>query len=57
MDYVFLILLLDIPIEHDFVAPPLTIENHPGYYALVRYFKIINVNLFEHRTSTRTRTF
>jgi len=29
MDYVFLILLLDISIEHDFVTPPLTVQNHP----------------------------
>jgi len=25
MDYVFLILLLDISIEHDFIVPPLTV--------------------------------
>jgi|GEM_PF-6869141 len=39
MNYVFLMLLLDISIKHDFVTPSLTI---PSYYAQEQHFKFVN---------------
>jgi len=44
MNYVFLILLLDILIKHDFVVPPLTVQNKLRLLAPAR-FKFNALNL------------